>query len=108
MPECPRPQSSIHEITCADLVGRPLLRRETGDEYAIGERFIYRRNQINIHAPLRYVAQSSRCKSSRKDVRVLMNGEKYDLGIIAAPLAFLRDLDSVHAWHRDGQDNKVR
>jgi hypothetical protein len=37
-----------------------------------------------------------------------MSGEKYDLGIIAAPLEFLRDLYSAHVWHRDGQDNKIR
>jgi hypothetical protein len=58
MPEYPCPQSSIHETTCSDLrlTRTLLLRRETGDEYATGERFIYRRNQINIHAHPRYVA----------------------------------------------------
>ena len=34
-----------------------------------------------------------------------MIGEKYDPGIIAAPLEFLRDLYSAHARNRDGQDN---
>jgi hypothetical protein len=47
---------SIHETTCAGLLGCLALRRETGDEYATGKRFIYRRNQISIHEHLRYVA----------------------------------------------------